>query len=244
MGATIFIPARLDSKRLPGKPLRRIKGKMLIQRCYESVMESGFEPYVVTSDIEIKEAVEDFGGEVVLTSKQPRNGTERVAEAANILGLPDDEIVVNCQGDMFAWHDPYFLIAPIEAVKKEEKVVVTTYTFNYDAYDLRCYHIVKVLQHQDKIDFSRTLRPKWAILGLHYGLYVAKKALFDEYCSWEKEWREVDESLEQLRWKYPIKFIPTSCCPLKVDIESDIKICEMILSDYSLDGDEELLRDD
>ncbi|MCH1477860.1 MAG: NTP transferase domain-containing protein, partial [Arenicellales bacterium] len=96
----MIIPARFASLRLPGKPLRDVAGKTLIQRTYEAVKGSSATRIVVATDDDgISQAVQDFGGEVCLTSVSHQSGTDRVAEAATSLELDSDDIVVNVQGD-------------------------------------------------------------------------------------------------------------------------------------------------
>jgi len=101
MSAIVLIPARYASTRLPGKPLLARTGKPLIQHVVESVRkaESIHRIVVATDDPRIADAVAAFGGEAVMTSPAHRSGTDRLAEAAELLGLADDEIVVNVQGD-------------------------------------------------------------------------------------------------------------------------------------------------
>jgi len=105
MGVLVVIPARFASTRYPGKPLVELRGstsqaKSLIRRSWDAAMSvKGVERVVVaTDDEQIKAAAESFGAEVVMTSSQCRNGTERCAEALDTLG-GDYEIVVNLQGD-------------------------------------------------------------------------------------------------------------------------------------------------
>ena len=96
----IIIPTRFASQRLPGKPLRDICGKPLIQRVYECACDSSAESVTVaTDDPVILRVAESFGANVCLTSVEHSSGTDRVAEAAEILKLDDHRIVVNLQGD-------------------------------------------------------------------------------------------------------------------------------------------------
>ena len=97
---TVIIPARFSSERLPGKPLRDIAGKTLIQRTFESAGRCRASNIVVATDDEgIAQAVRRFGGQACMTSATHQSGTDRVAEAARILELGPTEIVVNVQGD-------------------------------------------------------------------------------------------------------------------------------------------------
>ncbi len=103
MSVLIAIPARYASVRYPGKPLVVLNGpdgeKTLIRRSWEAAMAvRGIERVVVaTDDLRIRDHAEGFGAEVVMTSDQCRNGTERCAEVAQ--HLPGHEIIVNLQGD-------------------------------------------------------------------------------------------------------------------------------------------------
>ena len=105
MSVLIVIPARYASSRYPGKPLVALKGatgvsRSLVERSWLAAQAvSGVDRVVVaTDDARIREAAEGFGAEVVMTSDQCRNGTERCAEAHEALG-GGFEIVVNLQGD-------------------------------------------------------------------------------------------------------------------------------------------------
>lgn len=97
---TVIIPARFSSERLPGKPLRDIAGKTLIQRTFESAGRCRASSVVVATDDDgIAQTVRGFGGQACMTSTSHQSGTDRVAEAARILELDPAEIVVNVQGD-------------------------------------------------------------------------------------------------------------------------------------------------
>ncbi|MBR42115.1 MAG: 3-deoxy-manno-octulosonate cytidylyltransferase, partial [Acidiferrobacter sp.] len=90
---TVVIPARFASQRLPGKPLRDIAGRPLIQRTFESAARCRATNIVVATDDEgISQAVRQFGGESCMTSTAHQSGTDRVAEAARILELRPAEI--------------------------------------------------------------------------------------------------------------------------------------------------------
>jgi len=97
---TVLIPARFASTRLPGKPLADIAGKPMVVRVAENARESGAARVVVaTDDARIVEAVRVHGIDACLTRTDHPTGTDRLAEAAAALGLADDAIVVNVQGD-------------------------------------------------------------------------------------------------------------------------------------------------
>jgi len=96
----IVIPARLESARLPGKPLLEINGKPMIVRVYEQACRSSAgEVIVATDDDAIAAACRKCGAKVEMTSTEHASGTDRIAEVAQRLAWDDDRIVVNVQGD-------------------------------------------------------------------------------------------------------------------------------------------------
>lgn len=96
----IIIPARLDSKRLPGKVLRDICGKTLIERVYQCAKNSSaVSVTIATDDVSISTVAESFGANVCMTSSEHQSGTDRVAEAAQLMNLEDEKIVINLQAD-------------------------------------------------------------------------------------------------------------------------------------------------
>ena len=100
MSYVVLIPARMNSQRLPGKPLADIHGKPMIQRVFEQAQLSDASRVVVaTEDSIIFDCVSGFGGEVVMTSSHHQSGTDRAAEACNTLEISADVTIVNVQGD-------------------------------------------------------------------------------------------------------------------------------------------------
>ena len=100
MKFSVIIPARYASERLPGKPLLDIGGKPMLWHTWQRAVESGADRLVIaTDDSRIEQTASGFGAEVIMTREQHRSGTDRVAEAAERLGLGEDEIIVNLQGD-------------------------------------------------------------------------------------------------------------------------------------------------
>jgi 3-deoxy-manno-octulosonate cytidylyltransferase (CMP-KDO synthetase) len=96
----VVVPARYDSVRLPGKALRQIAGKPMVQWVYERARAAGaFEVLIATDDARILDAARAFGAEAVMTSAAHVSGTDRIAEVAAARGWPERDIVVNLQGD-------------------------------------------------------------------------------------------------------------------------------------------------
>lgn len=99
-GYYIVIPARMESQRLPGKPLAEVAGKPLVQHVFERALESAARTVVIATDSEqVLKAVRAFGAEAVMTSAAHPSGSDRIAECAEQSGWPDDAVVVNLQGD-------------------------------------------------------------------------------------------------------------------------------------------------
>ena len=101
MSLHVIIPARYGSSRFPGKPLVDIGGKPMIQQVMERAARARgvVSVTVATDDERIVAAVESFGGRALMTPAELRSGSDRVAAAAELMGLGRDEIVVNVQGD-------------------------------------------------------------------------------------------------------------------------------------------------
>ena len=112
MSFTVLIPARLASTRLPNKPLADIKGAPMVVRVAQRAMQSGAARTVVAADsAAIIEKCAAFGIDSVLTRLDHASGSDRLAEACGLLGLADEDIVVNVQGD-----EPLIAPALIDAV--------------------------------------------------------------------------------------------------------------------------------
>ena len=99
-GFRIVIPSRYASVRLPGKPLREIHGKPMIEWVYRAAQQSDASEIVVaTDDQRIADVVEGFGGQACMTANSHRSGTDRILEVAQQLQWHSDCIIVNLQGD-------------------------------------------------------------------------------------------------------------------------------------------------
>jgi len=96
----IVIPARYDSVRLPGKPLRLIGSAPMIEHVWRAARLSGASEVVVATDDErILEVVEGFGGRAVMTRRDHASGSDRIAECAGVMGWDGGQLIVNLQGD-------------------------------------------------------------------------------------------------------------------------------------------------
>ena len=216
MKFTVVIPARYDSTRLPGKPLVDIAGKPMIQHVYERAQESGAENIIIaTDDQRVADAASEFAAEVCMTSSQHSSGTERLSEVVTKLGLNNDEIVVNLQGD-----EPLMPPSLIHQVAQNladysQASIATLAEKIHTAAELFDPHAVKVISDQngyaiyfsrapipwDRDAFSITTEelPEQSLHFRHIGLYAYRAEFIKEYVSWPACELEQLESLEQLR---------------------------------------------
>ncbi len=205
---TVIVPARLGSTRFPGKVLAAKTGKPLIQHVVEAAsrLRAASRVVVAADDRRIIEAVRAFGGEAVLTGEHP-NGTSRLAEAARVLGLPPESIVVNVEGDEPEL-DPGLIDAAVGALVSSGAPMATAAVPFEPSEDPRDPSVVKVVRRLDgtALYFSRALvpfprdaaGPRPAPLR-HVGLYAYRRAFLDVYVSLAPTELERVEQLEQLR---------------------------------------------
>lgn len=205
-----LIPARLASTRLPDKALADIGGLPMVVRVAERARLAGARLVAVATDDErISGAVRDAGFEAVMTDGDHPSGTDRLAEAAHRLGLADDEIVVNIQGD-----EPLIPPTLIRAVAARlavspECTMATAAHPITELADWRSPNVVKVVLDRNglallfsraSIPFDRdghSSLPPGALR--HIGLYAYKASFLRAYPGLERAPIEMLESLEQLR---------------------------------------------
>jgi 3-deoxy-manno-octulosonate cytidylyltransferase (CMP-KDO synthetase) len=211
-----IIPARLGSTRLPGKVLLARTGKPLIQHVYEAARRVRCLSRVViaTDDRSVREAVLAFGGECIMTSPAHPNGTSRLAEACDALGLASDaegeRIIVNIQGD-----EPEIEPALVEGavgalIAAPTGVAASTVAVPFaPSEDPTNPNIVKVVRRRDgtALYFSRSRIPfdrdatggDDAVALRHVGLYCYHRWFLARYAALEPTPLERAEKLEQLR---------------------------------------------
>jgi 3-deoxy-manno-octulosonate cytidylyltransferase (CMP-KDO synthetase) len=207
MTAIALIPARYASTRLPGKPLLAETGKPLIQHVVESVQRcrSIRRIVVATDDKRIADAVTAFGGEAVMTSAAHRSGTDRLAEAAEKLKLPDDDIVVNVQGDE-PDIPPHCVDTLVDLLAGSSAPMATLVT-PLPADQAADPNKVKAVFSADgkALYFSRSAIPfdrddtGRAEYFLHLGVYAYRVAFLKTFASLPPTPLETAEKLEQLR---------------------------------------------
>jgi 3-deoxy-manno-octulosonate cytidylyltransferase (CMP-KDO synthetase) len=215
----VLIPARLASTRLPDKPLADIAGKPMVVRVAERAAASGAQRVVVAADHErILEACAAHGVAAVMTRPEHASGSDRLAEAATLLGLAADEVVVNVQGDE-PLIDPALVAQCAARLVEASGCVMSTAAHPIvDAADYTNPNVVKVVLDGSgcALLFSRAPIPWWrdgsagagaaALPGStqasalrHIGLYAYRAGFLQQFPELSAPPLERTESLEQLR---------------------------------------------
>ncbi|MFZ5448880.1 MAG: 3-deoxy-manno-octulosonate cytidylyltransferase [Thermodesulfobacteriota bacterium] len=241
MKTVALIPARYGSSRFPGKPLALILGKPLIQWTYEQAKRvKGMDGvWVATDDGRIQECVEAFGGQVVMTRDDHPSGSDRLAEAAGLLGLAPDDIVINIQGDQPVF--PLDLISRLAEVlsRLPEAVMVTPVKRLKDPGVAANPNLVKAVFDRAgrALYFSRSPLPFWRDGGQtyfykHIGIYAYRVQFLKEFVHLPPGRWEEAEKLEQLRaleHGFPIHIVETVGDTREVDSPEDARQVEEYL---------------
>lgn len=235
-----IIPARYASTRFPGKPLADMKGKYMIQRVYEQARKVLDHVCVATDDDRIFNAVQSFGGEVVMTSAQHRSGTDRCFEAYCTLGGHED-VVINIQGD-----EPFIKPEQIEsliACFDSPQIQIATLVRPFEASEgyeaLANPNSPKVVlnERHEALYFSRSVIPylrgvepaEWLARHTYYkhiGMYGYRADVLGQITCLPQSSLELAESLEQLRWLqngYTIKVGITTQETIGIDTPADLE---------------------
>lgn len=235
-----IIPARYASTRFPGKPLADMKGKYMIQRVYEQARKVLDNVCVATDDDRIFNAVKSFGGNVVMTSAEHRNGTDRCFEAYNRLGGNED-VIINIQGD-----EPFIkpeqiesLIACFDSPQTQIATLVRPFeaTEGYEALANPNSPKVILNDKNEALYFSRSIIPymrnispeQWPdkhVYYKHIGMYGYRADILSQITQLPQSSLEIAESLEQLRWLqngYTIKVGITTQETIGIDTPDDLQ---------------------
>ncbi|MBO68487.1 MAG: 3-deoxy-manno-octulosonate cytidylyltransferase [Acidiferrobacteraceae bacterium] len=211
----IVIPARLNSKRLPGKVLKDVAGKPLIQRVYDCARKSHARTIIIATDsAEVQEVARSFGAKVVMTKTTHHSGTDRIAEVATIVNWSAEQIIVNLQGDEPRM--PGLLIdqAADLLIDNPRVRLATLCAPITESEDLYNPDIVKVVRNQrdvalyfsrspvpfhanrrDELSNSRSIRSTYR----HIGIYSYRVSYLKEFGTQKPSPMEKEEKLEQLR---------------------------------------------
>ena len=239
-----IIPARYQSNRFEGKPLAEINGKPMIWHVVERAMQVEMLSMVVvaTDDERIAGVVRSFGGRVVITSPEHVSGTDRLAEAVELLDIAEHDVVVNIQGDQ-----PLF---PPEVISQVARPLLDDPALHMSTLIYRIIrpeeitdpnHVKTVFDcHHNALYFSRSPIPFQRNPGedntptyyKHLGFYGYRKGFLLTFVGLpEGEWERF-EKLEQLRaleYGYTIRVVETEHDSIEVDTPADARRVEEIM---------------
>ena len=238
-----IIPARYASTRFPGKPLALLGGKPVIQHVYEKVAAVIEAAYVATDDERIYDAVNSFGGHVVMTRADHKSGTDRIEEAIEKIGGEWD-VVVNVQGDepfvaksqldtiCHCFDDPTTQIATLgkyfesmEAVENPNSPKIIVDNRGFAMYFSRS--VIPYVRGKEQ----ETWLAHYPFLK-HLGIYAYRKEVLRQVTRLPQSSLEIAESLEQLRWLqngFKIKVGTTDVETVGIDTPQDLKRAEEFL---------------
>ena len=208
----VLIPARLASSRLPNKPLADLAGlPMVVRVAQRALLSKAIQVVVAADDTSILQACAAHGIQAVLTRPDHVSGSDRLAEAAGLLGLREDSIVVNVQGDE-PLIEPTLIDAVADLLAASPDCSMSTLAHAIDnPADWRSPHVVKVvLNAANRASyFSRASIPVWRDgpadqlppypVWRHVGLYAYRVGFLQAFPNFSPAPTEQAESLEQLR---------------------------------------------
>jgi len=236
----IVIPARMGSRRLPGKPLRKLLGKTLIEWVFDAARKITDNVVVATDSDDIASVIRRAGGEAVITSSDHPSGTDRVAEAVKLVGGEFDYIV-NVQGDE-PFVEAEHLFPVVERLRGGDRFSTVATKFS-SFEDVKNPANVKVVLDRkgyalyfsrSRIPFDRDGFSSPDNYLRHIGIYGFRKDALFEFVSWDVGFLEKTEKLEQLRILEHGEKIAVSIVKnlgVGVDTEEDIKIAEKLLKE-------------
>ena len=238
----VVIPARYESKRLPGKPLIDLAGTPMIVRTAQQVEKAvGKEKTIIATDDEkIKKVVEEYGYKVVMTSEKCLTGTDRVAEAS--FQFDNVDFFINVQGDE-PLIDPNNILEIIKYKLNNKNEIITGITKIYDRADFFNHNIVKMVSNENNhlLYASRSPIPitkdnEFTKSYKHLPLYAFNKKelkLFYERGRKSKTPLEYIEDVEILRFLEMGLFVKTLKLydeGISVDVIDDVdKVCLKII---------------
>ena len=237
----IIIPTRLEAKRLPNKPLKKINNKEMILHVYEAAKNANIGEVIVASpNDQIHDLITSVKGICVKTKSDHETGTDRIFEVFDKFLKRKPKIIINLQGDM-PNIEPDTIQMLSNYMKKNLCDIATLGSKFKDENEIENINNVKVLtkealsknQFNDAIDFFRNNdNTKKRYIYHHIGIYAFTKEALLRYVSLEQTRKELDRNLEQLRalennMKIHVGYTPSS--PLSVDTEEDLKNIQALM---------------
>jgi len=248
MDCFVIIPSRYGSTRFEGKSLARIAGSPMIEWVYHRTAQAHQPVNVVvaTDDERIVSAVSEFGGQAILTGSAARSGTDRVAEAAEKMGLRPEDIVINVQGDQPLIH-PECIDEVIRPFRNESNVQMTTLAYKiHDDSEITNPKDVKVALNNKgfALYFSRSpiplARDPETVFDTykHLGVYAYTRWFLEIFRNLPEGRLEGIEKLEQLRvleHGYPLRVVITGHDSPEVDLPGDIPRIEQHIQEQGIE---------
>ena len=226
-----IIPSRFGSTRLPGKPLKIIQGKSMIQRVFEQAQKSkSLSKVVVATDDDRNFAhVISFGGNVVMTSTDHPSGTDRCYEAYTKVGEEFDA-VINIQGDEPFIH-PEQIDELSQCISNANSQIGTLIKLTEDSEEIDNENVPKVVFNgqNEALNFTRETVSNSVngqeVYYKHIGIYGYKSSVLKELVTLKPSKREIENRLEQLRWldnNYTINIAITTYESAGIDTQKDL----------------------
>jgi 3-deoxy-manno-octulosonate cytidylyltransferase (CMP-KDO synthetase) len=231
----------MAATRLPNKPMADLVGEPMIVHVWRRAVEAGIGPVVVATDAtEIVETIEAIGGIAVLTRADHPSGSDRLAEALEIIDPQGNhDVVVNVQGDL-PTIDPAIIGAAIMPLADRNVDIATLCAVISDVTEARNPNVVKLVGHQvgpkrlRALYFTRAQAP-WGEGPLfhHIGLYAYRRKALVRFMALEPGELETREKLEQLRALEAgmrIDAMVVDDLPLGVDTPADLERARALLA--------------
>ena len=230
----IIIPARLESTRLPNKPLADINGEPMIAHVYKRAKEANIAKVIVAAgNVEIKEEIENIGGEAILTNPDHASGSDRIYEALNMYDKESKfDIIVNLQGDLPNIHKD--ALSKIISLLESNDADISTLGVKISSEEeflnkniVKAY--VKNISESNYVDdFDRRFDiGKEEFLYHHVGIYGYKRKALETFVGFDQSESEIERKLEQMRaiengMKIVLGLIDE--LPISVDTQEDLEI--------------------
>ena len=240
MKTLVIIPSRLSATRLPGKPLLKINGTSMISHVFKKAEEANIgEVIVATEDQEIFDDVKKNGGQVILTKKQHKTGTDRIYEALQKFNNTDIDLVMNLQGD-----EPLMKIEDIKGLNnqmiKNQSELGTLASEIKDKTIYENQNIVKAITTEkldnfnfpEAMNFVRKDLKDIKNIYHHLGIYCYQKETLKNFVSFNQSKNELKSKLEQLRAldnNIKINVALSKSSPIGVDTKEDFLAIKKIM---------------
>ena len=241
MKTLVIIPSRMSATRLPGKPLLKLNGKSIISHVFKKAESAEIGEVVATEDQEIVNDVENNGGNVILTSRNHKTGTDRIFEAFNLLNKKNIDFIMNIQGD-----EPDIDINDIkvlDTMMKTNKSKIGTLASQIHTNEM--YNNESVVKVKVKEAFNKNSFPlaenfmrkindqnKFNIYH-HIGIYCYEVEALKSFISFKQSKNELKNKLEQLRAldnDININVALADKSPIGVDTEEDYLAIKKIMN--------------